>query len=452
LFEGGDVDIPVQLGSRKHLFIDDSLLESKSKMKLACNSPYNRQQLNFGPDRSAWRASVMDVDGKVYMYIPDGYGSGEGLTRLRISDNGIDFEIPKLGAVEHKGSKDNEYVLAGVPLYGSFFRDTRKGIDQAEQYKMTAWVANRGIYIYMSPDGIHWRRNECCMLPLVSGGGAETFWDDQRGVYVDFIKRDASFRTKEYSGGGRRACIFETKNPYITWPFKQLEKPYYEGWPMPAVTGEGPVIFSPNDNGQVYRTRAIKYPWAPDVYLSFVWRYFSGDQHRQVDLGVSRDGINWRFFAHEKWYLEPGEFEEVLSLYGLIRRDDEIWQYFDYGGAHGGDKKRFYARLSQRLDGFVSLDTGEDMGTIITKPLVFEGGKLVVNIKCDGMTRIAILDENGTEIPGFGMSNCDPIIGNHIRKTVSWSAESDISKLAGKTIKLKFEMVQSKLFAIKFAH
>jgi len=450
LFADNVINVPVQLGSRKHLFIDESLVGSKSNIKLTCNSPYDRRKLNFGPDKSAWRASVMDVDGKVYMYIPDGYGSAEGLTRLRISHNGVDFKIPKLGAVEYQGSKDNEYVLAGVPLYGSFFKDTRKHIDQAEKYKMTAWVANRGIYMYMSPDGIHWQRNECCMLPLVSGGGAETFWDDQRGVYVDFIKRDASFKTKAFGGGGRRACIFETTNPYITWPFKPLEKPYYEGWPMPAVTGEGPVIFGPNNNGQVYRTRAIKYPWAPDVYLAFVWRYFSGDQHRQVDLGVSRDGINWKLFADEKWYLEPEEYEEVLSLYGLIRRNDEIWQYFDYGGAHGGDKKRVYARLTQRLDGFVSLDAGAKVGTILTKPLVFEGSKLVLNIKCDQTAKIAITDENGAEIPGFGISNCQPIKGDHIRKTVSWDIGSDVNKLAGKTVRVKFQMLQGKLFAMQF--
>ena len=33
-----------------------------------------------------------------------------------------------------------------------------------------------------------------------------------------------------------------------------------------------PMAFVPNESGQVYRCRALKYQWAPDVYLAFVWR------------------------------------------------------------------------------------------------------------------------------------------------------------------------------------
>ena len=440
---------PVQLGSRKHVFIDDVFVDERQNVRLTCNPPTNRRDLNFRPKKSAWRASVTDVDGKVYMYIPEGYGSEKGMTRLRISEDGINFISPKLGVVEHDGSKDNEFVFGGKPLYGSFFEDLNPNIRPAEKYKMTAWVANRGIYLYMSPDGIHWRRNETCMLPLVSGGGAETYWDDQRGVYVDFIKRDSSFRTREYRGGGRRACMFETREIYKTWPFNALEKPYFEGWPMPAVTGEGPIIFAPNKNGQVYRTRAIKYPWAPDTYLAFVWRFGEGER-RQVDLGVSRDGIHWKFYADKTWYMTPGQDEEVLSLYGLIRRGDEIWQYVDYGGAHGGGRRRTYARLIQRLDGFVSLDAGSEAGWVTTRPLVFKGRKLTLNVASRGSMRVAMLNKKGEEIKGFSFADCDPIRADSTRQVVSWRKNSNVSKLAGKVVRLKFEMQNAKLYAFKF--
>ncbi|MHC4622822.1 MAG: LamG-like jellyroll fold domain-containing protein [Planctomycetota bacterium] len=439
----------VQLGSRKHLFVDDALVDKMQNVQLTCNRPTERRNLNFRPGRSSWRASVMDVDGKVYMYIPDGYGSGKGITRLRISEDGVNFKTPSLGVTEFEGSRNNDYVFAGVPLYGSFFEDLNPSKKPEERYKMTAWVANRGIYLYMSPDGIHWRRNESCMLPLVSGGGAETYWDDQRGLYVDFIKRDSSFRTREYGGRGRRACMFETREILKPWPFRALEKPYFERWPMPSVTGEGPVIFAPNKNGQVYRTRAIKYPWAPDTYLAFVWRFGEGER-RQVDLGVSRDGINWRFYADASWYMTPGEDEEVLSLYGLIRRGDQIWQYADYGGAHGGSKERTYARLTQRLDGFVSLDVGGQTGTLTTRPLTFDGNKLALNINANGGARVAILSGDGKPMRGFSLGDCDRIKGDHIRRTVAWNGTSDVGPLAGKVIRLKFEMQNAKLYAFEF--
>jgi len=439
----------VQLGSRKHLFIDGALLDSMQGVKLQCNPPTDRKDLNFGPKKSSWRASVFDKDGKVCIFIPEGYGSEKGITRLRISEDGVNFTTPNLGVVEYEGSTNNDYIFAGNPMYAMVFEDLNPNKRPEEKYKVTAWVANRGIYLYFSPDGIRWRRNETCMLPLVSGGEAETYWDDQRGLYVDFIKRDSSFKTKGCPGGGRRAVMFEAGDILKPWPFKALKEPYYEGWPLPAVTCEGPVVFGADKNGQVYRTRAIKYPWAPDTYVAFVWR-FAEDEHRQIDLGVSRDGINWDFYADDTWYLTPGDAEEVLSLYGLIRRGDELWQYVDYGGAHGGSKERIYARFTQRLDGFVSLDAGEQAGTVVTRSLVFKGNKLVLNINAQDSAKVAILDESGRPITGFDISDCDLIKGDSLRQVVSFNGNSDVSSLAGRAVRVKFRLQRAKLYAMQF--
>jgi hypothetical protein len=206
----------------------------------------------------------------------------------------------------------------------------------------------------------------------------------------------------------------------------------------------------PNKNGQVYRTRAIKYPWADDTYVAFVWRYEKDDQRRKVDLGVSRDGIGWKFYADDTWYLAPVDSEEVLSLYGLIRRGDEIWQYFDYGGAHGGDKKRSYARLTQRLDGFVSVDAGGEAGTFTTKPLVFEGRKLTLNLNAKGAAKVAIVDQGQKPVSGFDLSDCDAIKGDSLRHTVTWKGSFDVGQLAGRVVRLKFQLQEAKLYALKF--
>lgn len=254
-----------------------------------------------------------------------GYGSGSGMTRLRWSTDGVHFEAPELEAVEHEGSARSEFVLEGTPLYGTFFKDANPDVRPEERFKLTAWVANRGIYLYMSPDGIHWRRNETCMLPLVSGGGAETFWDDQRGLYATLLKRDSSFNTPEFLGYGRRAVLFQTGEPSRPWPFQQLDEPYFEGRPMPSVTGEGMEAFSPDANGEVYRTRALKYPWAPDTHVAFVWR-FAGDDSRQVDLAVSRDGVHWQSYADRAWYLPArGETDGKLYAYPEERCDGTSW-------------------------------------------------------------------------------------------------------------------------------
>jgi hypothetical protein len=308
------------------------------------------------------------------------------------------------------------------------------------------------MYFYTSPDGVNWRRNEVCQLPLRSGGEGECFWDDQRGRYASYIKRDGSFRNRECPrAGGRVGIGFWTKEILKPWPFHKMNTPYFEGYPFPSVTCEGPISFPVTEAGEVYRIRAIKYPWAPDVYLAFVWRYSSdNDEVRHIEFGVSRDGENWSWFG-TNWYIPLGEQEEELTLYGLIRRGDEIWQYVDEGGAHGGDAQRVYYRYKQRLDGFVSLDADQATGTATTLPLLFEGSKLVLNIKAAGSAKVAITDKDGKEIKGFGLADCDVIKADSTEKVVSWKGKSSVKSLAGKPVRVRFEMQDAKLFAFEFA-
>ncbi|MHC4659099.1 MAG: LamG domain-containing protein, partial [Planctomycetota bacterium] len=437
LFDPEPVSVPLKFGARKYVFIDDAIIDKRVNMQITMNHPYGKQSLvkDFRLKKSSLRPSVFDVDGVIFMTMPESYSSNEGLTFLATSPDGLSFTM--------KGR-----IIPETPMYGSFFKDLNPNVTAAEQYKVNAFVGNRGMYFYMSGDGINWRRNETIQLPLRSGGEGECYWDDQRGRYVSYIKRDSSFNTKEYprtGHKGHRAPMFATNEILKAWPFKALSKPYFEGWPFPAVTGEGQEGFVAQEYGGVYRTRAIKYPWAPDVYLAFIWRYPGDDKARHTELAVSRNGEDWSLFGRN-WYIPIGPTEEELSMYGLIRRGDEIWQYVDEGGAHGGDEERSYYRYKQRLDGFVSLDAGSTTATATTLPLKFQGSKLVLNIKATGSAKVAITDKNGKVIPGFDFDDCDHIKGDFVEKTVTWKGNGNVKALAGKTVRLKFQMQNTKLY------
>jgi hypothetical protein len=248
---------------------------------------------------------------------------------------------------------------------------------------------------------------------------------------------------------------------------RDIPNPYFEGWAYPAVTGEGITVMGPDlfdpDRGQVFRTRARKYEWAPDTYVAFLAR------NAQTELAVSRDGINWHIFDAEDDppYLpkrlqvggEPVELGWVTD--GLIRRGDTIWQYANGGGG----RRRRPVRFSQRLDGFVSLNAGDKPGRFITRPFVFEGKKLVLNVAAKGSVRVAILNLPGMEISGynigltdapkkpvrgFGIADCDPIRADSVRHVVTWKGDSDVGNLAGQVVRLRFEMKKARLYAFQF--
>jgi hypothetical protein len=443
---------PVKLGGRKHVFIDDVIVDRMRNAALAVNPPANPQPMNV---KAAWDASFIEHEGKIHTLLSEGYEGDHGPIRLLVSTDGINFEGPDLGLIEFEGTKDNNLVMLGVPSWGVYFKDANPGVLPEERFKATLWLGQRGIYMYFSPDLVHWRRNETCMLPLVSGGGSATFYDDQQGMYFNYIKRDGSYWTGQNPHAGRGTTMFKTREANKAWPFDRPANPYYEGWPFPAVTGEGVTVFDPNifnpEDGQVFRSRPQKYRWAPDTYVAFLVR------NGKADLATSRDAVHWKIRSEQGL----GYYWDGMIANGMVRRGDDIWQWAEAGV----ESDLPDTRLTQRLDGFCSLDAGCETGTVITRPLVFEGSRLVLNAKADGFVRAAIMDQSGTtlcalgtpvvDLPRcktdiFGIEQCDAIKGDSVRHVVTWNGRSDIGRFAGEVVRVRFEMENAKLFAFQF--
>ncbi|MCA9430155.1 MAG: LamG domain-containing protein, partial [Candidatus Omnitrophica bacterium] len=68
---------PLQLGARKHVFLDEALIDEKENIELTVNPPTDPEptSINFGGD-----FCVVDHDGTIYMIVPDGYASAQGIT------------------------------------------------------------------------------------------------------------------------------------------------------------------------------------------------------------------------------------------------------------------------------------------------------------------------------------------------------------------------------------
>ena len=109
-------------------------------------------------------------------------------------------------------------------------------------------------------------------------------------------------------------------------------------------------------------------------------------------------------------------------------------------------------RYTLRIDGFVSVNAPLAGGQLVTKLLKFTGDKLEINYSTSaaGQVLVEIQDADGKPIPGFTLADCKPIYGDHIARTVEWKAETDVSSLAGKSIRLHFEMSDADLFSLRF--
>lgn len=248
--------------------------------------------------------------------------------------------------------------------------------------------------------------------------------------------------------------MFENENPKTAWYFSPKTNPFFEGWPLRAVTGEGPIAFNyqyfDDIMYQIYRCRTQKYLWAPDTYYSFLFMFQRETETRDAQLATSRNGLNWNFFE-DNWYFSRGEYGESLIAYGMARFGDDIYQYGNYTKGHlKGSAGIPSVALKQRLDGFTSYDAGEKVGTFTTKAVAFDASKLFLNTNSqNGYVKVAIVNADGSPISGFTFDDCTTISSDSVNTEVIW-AGGDLSALSGKEVCLKFEMQNSKLYAMEF--
>jgi hypothetical protein len=498
LFDSSSHDnTPLLLGTRKHLFIDDAIIEKMdTQVKFVVNPPKQMERVigNIEGEFRKHLTVLEDENGNIRLY----NSVEDDFLAMQISKDGINFEVPDFGKTE------TESPNIVIPLInggmGNPFIDPNGPKEQ--RYKFLSNYHKRGVYLYTSPNGIDWERSKTAILPFRPGSQSCTFYDEQTQEYVSYHRTD--MLQSPGSATLRGSVLVRMED--ITKPvnYKQLTQKDYDTAadslnlrePQPWFMDNGPLtpggfglefplkfLPIPEDpiGTDIYVTKAQKYQWAPDTYIAFPIMYFHyegdgpdtrialmdpkrlrGEGPLETQLSVSRDGINWKRYPRPA-YVGIGKYmgKDIHTAYlahGMIKRGDEIWQYYfaetQYHSAYTREPEgRGVYRLVQRMDGFVSMDSpyGKEV-TAITKPFIFSGKRLHINIDTDaaGYTQIGFIDENGNPVEGFSVDDCIYINGDFVDTEVEWNKGKDVSSLAGKNVQLVFRMRGSKVYAIQF--
>ena len=492
LYPGNKVSAEVvEMGSRKHLFLDDVLLAESEGVRLI---PHPARLEEIVLDRGiGWSTVIEGDDGLIRLY-----GEGAGGVAVWTSRDGLHFEAPDLGS-----GRANQ-VIPGPAKAGSVIIDPNGPPE--ERWKALVGLHDRGgWYIWTSPDGWSFQRSETAALPFWPGSASTLYYDDQRQVYLGHHRSDYGSTP---SGKTERYFVrTEVTDLFGAWEFepttrekalrihreRPLKVEQWDPWwldngPLapPGFGIEFPIAMGPDPDldpvaTDLYNTRAMKYPWAEDTYLAFPLWFFhyhgDGPPTRQIlahpsremgtgmvepQLAVSRDGLNWKRYPRPA-YLPIGDHKgfpvrRPYLAHGMVRRGNEIYQYSytraSYHDAWTEDAPSAVThRLTQRLDGFVSLRASYTGGSLTTLPLTFTGNRLVLNIDTGaaGYAQVGILDERGNSIPGYALDDCIYINTNSVTHTVEWLEKgTDLTALAGKTVRLAFRMRGTDLYALQF--
>jgi hypothetical protein len=188
------------------------------------------------------------------------------------------------------------------------------------------------------------------------------------------------------------------------------------------------------------------------------------------ELSVDRD---WLPIARDAVFLPYGEKDRdwdwgTVSPYFTpkpIVVGDEIWFYYLAQNGrnwwtYSGDPPKLDPSAKEpdlavglatlRLDGFVSMNAGEQGGTLLTKPFVFLGDTLEINANAAGGSLVVeALDAAGKPIDGFSAADFIPLTTDSVRHVATWKGQSDSHLLQGRPIRLRFGIKSAKLYAFE---
>ena len=436
----------VNLDSRRELFVDDYMVDSLSGAAVRRMHHPQRRGIAFQTD-APWEGetsayfAVVPVDGKIRLYFR---GSGqEGtheVTCVAESDDGIQFTRPKLGLFEWQGNKDNSIVWMGAGTHNfTPFLDANPAAPADQRFKALASVgAKAQLVAFVSADGYRWRklRDE----PVITEGAFDSqnlaFWDPERQLYVEYHR---GFRD------GVRDIMTATSPDFVTWTAPQ--------W----------LDYGAAPKEHLYTNAITPYFRAPHIHVGFPNRFIEarkkvathpGPGVNDALLMSSRDMIHF-----ERWreaFIYPTLDEENWTdrnnyvAWGIVPLNER--EIAIYSTDHYRHKTARVVLNIVRTDGFASVYADASGGQLLTRPFTFTGRRLEINYAtaAAGSLKFALCDEAGEAYPGFTLGDSEVLYGNELAHTVAWSAGSDVSSLAGQRVRLRVNLKDADLFALRF--
>jgi hypothetical protein len=435
----------MEIGSRLELFVDHYLIERLEGLELRMHtprpapraaSPVRGYYMTIIKDGSLYRAYYRDhVAGQAAGNAGhwDGGGPGE-ITCYAESRDGHEWVFPHLGLYGVHGPQGNNVVLAGAtPCSHNFspFLDTRPDVPTGERFKALAGRhdgGNGGLFAFVSADGLRWQkmadRPVICSTQRAFDSQNVAFWSPAEACYLCY------YRAWSTAPGGLRTIARTSSPDFVHW--------------SPATPMQANL-----DDEHLYTNNTQPYFRAPHIYIALPTRFLpERGGTTDILLMTSRGGARYDRFFKEA-FIRPGPEPErwgdranYAALNVVPTGPAEMSIYHAPGGR----------RYLLRTDGFVSVHAGHLAGEMVTWAFRFSGNALALNYSTSaaGSVRVEVLSADGSALPGYGLADCRPVVGDEIEGVVRWRHGSDVGALAGQPLRLRYVLQEADLYAMRF--
>jgi hypothetical protein len=462
---GSAAENPLDIGSRRELFVDHFLIDTLQGTRLKLHTP-----VPAGPVLSfdrPWEGAFCGYctvlkDGDTYRLYYRGLpqagkdGSNSETTCYAESEDGVHWTKPNLGFYSINGARETNVILQGqAPFSHNFspFLDTKPSVPEAQRFKALAGTETSGLVAFVSADGKQWKklRERPVMTKGVFDSQNVAFWSDSEDCYVSY------FRTwTEGLYRGFRTVSRCTSRDFVTWSD-----------PVPMSFGNTPVE-------HLYTNQTHPYFRAAHIYIAIPMRFMPG-RRALTEAQARQLGVHAKYAGDcaDAVFMSSrgGSVYDRTFMEGFIRPGTDLGNWASRAGmtalgvvptsatemsiykqAHYAQPTAFLERYTLRTDGFSSINAPYQGAEVLTKPLIFSGQHLIINFATSaaGSIKIEIQDDLGEPVPGYSLADAHEIIGDDIARVVSWKGSSVVEALAGKAVRLRIRMKDADLYSIQF--
>ncbi len=421
----------IRIGNRRECFFDNYLIdEEKTTAPAVVHRPVAREVV-MNSDKPwetrgiAYENFFYDEElGKYRLYYLGREALSESLRgeQIRVcyaeSADGAVWIKSSLGICEYKGSRENNILLdeKTAPFYDNFmvFKDENPNCPPEQKYKAIGDYLHT-LTCFYSADGLHFSVGNLITKKGSFDSLNTAFFDKSIGKYRVY------FRGLHAPGDLEGKSPSDTHPLDLPWQKKEnfiRDIRYIESEDFVHFTEQRRVRMTGEDV-QIYTNNIQPYPFAPHILVGFPTRYIYRPQwsaaydalctkeartrvakeHPRYGLALtdcvfmtSRDGLNFK--RYNEAFMRPDAEYDGNWCYGdcypargfLLTApvkngegaDSELSMLCHEREKYGGNLR--LRRYTVRREGFVSRHAGEEERLLITKPFVFEGEKLTVNL------------------------------------------------------------------------
>ena len=372
---------------------------------------------------------------------------GRGVLCVAESEDGMQWERPSLGLVEFRGSKQNNILPCRG---GSICHDPE---DAEAPFKMT-YLGPGGYRGSVSKDGYHWTELDKPLITKPPAGDVQSMWFNKvDGRYIITHKTEA--------GRSRRAvCIAESED-FRTFSDSRL-----------IVKAD---LIDPPD---IEYHGMVGFAYA-DLYLGLAERWLNVPNSMQLLLTWSHDRKTWHRPVRREAFIGPTyHWNEGVSMGASsapYQVGNQLWFHFNGGrmprqGIHsakaGAPGRSVVGLATITVDRFASITAGFMEGQLVTKPMTWPGGDLLLNASTTrhldgypldggGAMQVEVWDKSGQPMEGFAGESAAPLDRNAPTRgtvepaVVRWPGDRSLNELAGQRIRLAFLMRDAHLFSFR---